>query len=145
MSWIIAAAIGMFSATAWGEEVLYCTEKDSTGFYWIKGATEGEWTGFKPSCNIVNIISETKRAITPTTGDVKGSSRGYSCHRPEAWRSTSYDEELRSLSRRIVCDTGRADPTWIFHDDTFVRALLSGPPAGGADPKIVVSYGTCAK
>ena len=60
------------------------------------------------------------------------------------WRRR-YDEELSSLSRRIVCDNGRADPTLIFHDDTFVRALLSGPPAGGADPKIVISYGTCAE
>ena len=135
----------MFSAAASAEEVLYCMEKDSTGFYWNKRATEGERTGFKLSRYIVNIISETKRTITPTAGDEKGSSRGYSCRRPDAWRSSSYDEKLRNLSRRIECSTDWAGPTWIFHDDTFVRAFLSGPPAGGADPKIVISYGTCAK
>ena len=107
MRWIIAATIVMFSAAASAEEVLYCMEKDSTGFYWNKRAIEGERTGFKLSRYIVNIVSETKRTITPTTGDEKGSSRGYSCRRPDAWRSSSYDEKLRNLSRRIECSTDR--------------------------------------
>ncbi len=64
MRWIIAAAIVMFSATAWGEEVQYCTESDSTGFYWNKGAVEGERTGFKLSRYIVNIISEMTGGLT---------------------------------------------------------------------------------
>ena len=59
MRWINAAAIVMLSAAAWGEEVQYCTETDSTGFYRNRGAVEGERTGFKLSRNIVNIISET--------------------------------------------------------------------------------------
>ncbi len=49
MRWINAAAIVMLSAAAWAEEVRYCTETDSTGFYWNRGAVEGERTGFKLS------------------------------------------------------------------------------------------------
>ena len=59
MGWIIAAVIVMLSPAAWAEEVQYCTETDSTGFYWNRGAVEGERTGFKLSRYIVSIISVT--------------------------------------------------------------------------------------
>ncbi len=78
--------------------MLYCTEKDSTGFYLIKGATEGERTGFKLSRYILKFISETERTITPTIGDVKGSSRGYSCRRPKHHRPLAPFAGVRAIN-----------------------------------------------
>ncbi len=138
MRWVIAAVIVMLAAPAWAEEVLYCTETKKTGFLWDKGSIEGKRTNFKPDRYIVKIISETERVITPSTGDITGDSLKYTCRRP--WLT------LR-LRKQIVCDDedGLGYQPWIFYDNTFMRALLTGLPTGGGDPNATISYGTCVK
>ncbi len=135
MRCIIAAVIVMLAAPAWAEEVLYCTE---TGFMGEGGARKEKRATF-----IVKVISETKRTITNTTGNTKGSALRYKCRRPFATLSSSDNEVDRAVSRRIVCGSGSGKAPWVFHDGTFARANLGGPPAG--DPNIGIAYGTCVK
>ena len=127
----------MLAAPAWAEEVLYCAETDSNGFYWEEGSSEGKRTGFKPKRYIVNIISESRRNISPMIGDTKGSTSRYTCRR--------YDPDI---PRQVVCNSILGLTPWIFHDNTFVRAFLPGPPTappGKADNNVIISYGTCVK
>ena len=83
----------MLAAPAWAEEVLYCAETDSNGFYWEEGSSEGKRTGFKPKRYIVNIISESRRNISPMTGDTKGSTSSYTCRRNDP-----------DIPRQVVCN-----------------------------------------
>jgi len=119
-----------------GEEVLYCTETDSTGFKWDKGSSEGKRQSFVPFRFTVKIISETTRVITPTTGATAGNTRRYTCHQP--WSTPK-------MRKQIVCDDGFGNVPWIFYDNTFMAAYLSGPPIGADDPNAWIAYGTCAK
>ncbi len=65
--------------------------------------------------------------------------------RPFAGMTSSKDEKLRRVSRRLVCNDDAGGPPWLIHDNTFVYAFLEGPPAGGRDANIWLPRGTCVK
>ena len=133
---LAAVLIAMLIAVpAWAEEVLYCTETDFM--------SEGVARKGKRATFIVKVISETERTITNSTGDTKGRALRYKCRRPFATLSSSDNEVDRAMSRRIVCGSGSGKAPWVFHDGTFARTSLAGPPAG--DPNIGIPYGTCVK
>jgi len=132
---LAVVVLAVSGAPAQAEEVLYCTETGANGFSWDKKSPDGRRTHFNLDRYTVKIISETRRTITAMTGDTKGQARHYSCKRPYT--------TIKKV--RIVCDDGYGDVPWIFHDNTFMRALLSGPPTGGGDPNAFISYGTCVK
>ncbi len=136
----------MIAGPAWGEEVLICTDTAAQGYMWTPLKTAR--IDFSPGHYVVKIISENNRkigGIGALTGDGRAVINSYSCHRPHAKFSSSTNKDKRRLSRRIVCDLDGVE-RWVFHDDTYARSDLRGPPAG-SDPygQISLSYGTCVK
>ena len=146
MSRLAAVLIAvMIAGPAWGEEVLFCTETDSTGFVWDKGSSEGRPTAFREKRYIVKIISESKREITPTVGDTKGMTSHFTCRRPYFEAMSGSTGSYGRLARQIVCSDSSGNDPWIFHDNGFMYASLSGPPIAGLDPTAFIAYGTCVK
>src|SRR5262245_60014154 len=46
---------------------------------------------------------------------------------------------------RIICAESTSFEPWAFYRNTYTRAFLAGPPAGGTDPNTWIAYGTCTK
>ena len=146
---ILAAMIVMLATPAWGEEVLFCADRDAIGFGWSNGLSKGQPTNFEKETFVVRVISPSVREITPTVGARKGWKRLYACKQPLAHWATSTNEAMRRLSRQIACDIDSVEQ-WTFHDDTFVRVGIGGYPAGDPidtpdDSYTFVAYGSCVK
>jgi hypothetical protein len=116
------------------DEVLYCTDTDATGFKWDKNGAAAHLM-FVEERFTVKIISEDQRLITPSIGDTAGRGEGYQCSRPLP----------HALSDRIECHDPTGGEVWVFFKNTYTRAFLAGPPAGGSDQNIWMAYGTCTK
>jgi len=131
---LLGAMVLCTTSLAMAEEVLYCVETDAAGFKWDNQG-HATHTTFLPARYIIKITSQTERIITPMTGDVAGISDQYEC------KSVVSDKD------QITCrDVIGGLAPWIFyHNTTFARGFLFGPPAGGTDPNIMISYGTCTK
>jgi hypothetical protein len=113
------------------EEVLYCVDTAVAGFKWDKSG-QASVAEFKPGRFTIKIVSVTERIVTPMEGDIAGRSRPIACSGPSPFGETACDDE----------DYGRP---WLFYRNTYTRAFLSGPPAGGDDPNIWIAYGICTK
>lgn len=110
---------------------LYCTDTDANGFKWDKsGAVRSKL--FVEERFTVKIISDRLLLITRRTGELAGKSSGFSCTHP-----------FELMPDRIACNDTVGGEMWVFFRTTYVHTFLAGPPAGGADPNIFVSYGTC--
>jgi hypothetical protein len=130
---ISASALYLTASPVLAEEVLYCVDTKSAGLVW-NNKGEASVSAFDPDRWTIKVVSETERVIT-RIGDTAGRSDTYTCKRPY----------LAPLKNTIVCDDDYGDTPWIFHRNTYIRAFLSGPPAGGGDPNSLVAYGTCTK
>jgi hypothetical protein len=139
------------------EEVLHCVDTQVVGFVWDKPpgtrTTRGTWRRQarpgparrreraeavregEPERYTIKIVSGAERIITRTVGDTAGSSHVYKCKQSSPLTSP---EDL-------ACDEGTGMAPWVFHRNTYTRAFLYGPPAGGGDPNIYIAYGTCTK
>ncbi len=141
---LLVAVLLALTRPAVGEErVLHCSETGSTGFFWPPGQTEGETTNFKPDRYIVNVLSETVREVTPTTGDTAGERGTFNCRE----MAFVVSEDKPGVAIGIVCHSHRYGGllSMFFHKNGFVRTFLAGPPAGGLDRNIIISYGVCTE
>jgi hypothetical protein len=116
-----------------GEEVLYCTDTAAIGFVWKQGAEKP--TQFEPKRYTIKLVADNERVVIPMTGDTAGSPRRYKCH-------ATYQGSRRGS---IAFDDGYGDVPWVFHQGSYTRAFLAGPPVGSSDQNIIIAYGTCAK
>jgi AAA domain len=122
------------ASSALADDVLYCSDTGSIGFYWTQG--EG---GQQPRQQVFNslhftikVFADGHRTITATNGDTAGMAAPYFCH-PEGSTTACELDGSNSLP-------------WIFYKTSYTRASLGGgPPTGGKDRNIYVAYGTCAK
>jgi hypothetical protein len=115
------------------DEVLYCTDTAATGFKWDKsGVASAKPTLFNELRFIIKVVSDRERIIAPMIGDTAGISSSYAC-------VTSFE------TTECEWNGGAGAEPWIFHGNTYTHAFLAGPPAGGGDPNIYLSYGTCTK
>ena len=131
---LLVVVLVTLSQTALAEErVLYCTETDNTGFVWQEGQTEGEPTLFKKNRFIVTVLSEEKRTVTRDDG--LGFTKVLTCRKP----FPPIDPDL------LTCDDVFSVAPWLFNGNKFVRVFLHGPPVGGLDRVITISYGTCTE
>jgi hypothetical protein len=115
-----------------GDVVLYCVETDARGFVW-KGPNVSP-IRFSPSRYTVKIDPDGRnRTITDMT--------------TSGGRALQYDCNIDKLTLTTVCDAsfGGGSPWMFYSDKSFTHAFLAGPPAGGTDPNIYISYGTCTK
>jgi hypothetical protein len=126
---LVAVLVAMAGSALAEERVLYCAETSNAGFIWKKGRTEGRVTAFHESRIIVTVQTETERIVT----NVVGFAEMLTCRKPHP----TVRPEL------LACDDGTGTTPWLFERNNFVHAFLIGPPVGGTDPKIWVSYGTC--
>jgi hypothetical protein len=115
------------------QQVLYCVDTAATGFRWDKDGKVRQAT-FENDRFTVQVLSDNERIITPMTGEIAGKSKRYTCTRPYS-----------GVQERLVCDDGYDDEPWVFFRNTYTHAFTSGPPAGGTDVNIFVTYGTCTK
>jgi hypothetical protein len=130
---LLVAVLLALTRPAVGEErVLHCSETDSTGFIWREGQTEGQRTKFEPARYIVNVLSETVREVTPTTGDTAGTRSTFNC-----------SEGL--IPEQLVCHRYGGLISMAFYKNSFVQTFLAGPPAGGSDRNIIISHGICTE
>jgi hypothetical protein len=131
---ILGAMVVCTASLAMAEEVLYCVETDAAGFKWDNQghATQRSFTLDRFT---VKITSETERIITPMAGDIAGKADQYEC------------KPVLSDKDQIICQEviGGLIPLIFYHNTTFAKAFLAGPPAGGTDQNLVISYGTCTK
>jgi hypothetical protein len=116
------------------EEVLYCVDTQAVGFTWDKRG-QASVSKFVPERFTIKIVTETERVITRMTGDTPGWSIVFTCKRPYPTQTPE----------QIACDERRSQMPWVFHRNTYLRAILMGPPGGGSDPNSQVAYGTCTK
>ena len=128
--WLVLCLMVMV-APALAQQVLYCVDTQAVGFVWDKTGQVRQ-VPFKEDRFTVNVLSDTHRSITRTTGDSAGWKKLYAC-------KASWPEG------RIVCDDGEGDVPWVFYRNTYTRAFLAGPPAGGIDQNIWMAYGTCTR
>lgn len=126
-------------------ELLQCRDIAGNGFVWDGDSPHGRRINTRPKRYMVTVESETERAIATTTGDTTSDSKRYTCRRPYSDYEDSPDAALKRLSRQIVCVEPSGNETWIFHDDTFVRGFLHGPPAGAPTGNIFLTFGTCSE
>jgi hypothetical protein len=122
------------ASSALAEEVLYCVDTQAVGFKWDKAGTVRAGS-FIVERYTVKLLSDTQRIITRMVGDAAETGIRYACHKTYP----NVEEE------RITCDDGSGTVPWQFNRNTYTRAFLAGPPAGGTDPNIMVVYGTCTK
>jgi hypothetical protein len=130
-----AIALSFTASLALADEVLYCVENDAAGFKWDNQGHAAP-TSFNPARFTIKITSETERVIARMTGDTAGKAVQYEC------QPVFFDDK-----DEIICrdPPGGLAPWSFYHNTTFVRAFLAGPPTGGTDKNIVISYGTCTK
>jgi len=127
---VITVAVVLAGSPAMAEEDLYCVDTQAVGFKWDNGRQVWQ-SAFREDRFTVKVVSDTQRIITKMVGDTAGFSRWYTCS--STW------------SRGIACNDGAGDMPWVFYRDTYTRAFLAGPPAGGTDQNIWIAYGTCTK
>jgi hypothetical protein len=117
------------------EEVLYCTDTSLTGFVWKNGAIST--TNFNPEHFTIKVLSDTKRVVGEKVGSYL-----LTC---EATDPTT----MLTGEGAIACKDFLGSQPWMFYrkgaSNTYTRAFLNGPPAGGGDPNINVAYGVCTK
>ena len=131
---LLAAALVALAGSALAEErVLYCTETGSAGFVWLEGQTEGQRAEFGLARYVVKVLSETKRTVRLNTVDIAENTKTLTCRKP-------FDFSVPDL---LTCNDSDGLSPWLFRGNTFVLADLLGPPVGGRDRDILVSYGTC--
>lgn len=116
------------------DEVLYCSDTDATGFAWDKEGNATPPRSFTPDRIKVTVKSDDTRLITPRTGESASESLMlFSCRRSLV------------ITDRITCVETFGGEMWVFFKNTYTRAFLAGPPAGGRNPHIWMAYGTCTK
>jgi hypothetical protein len=126
------------ASLAMADEVLYCVETNVAGFIWDNQG-DATQTAFNPKRYTIKIASETERTIAPTTGGTAGKADQYEC-------KPVFSDKDQITCRDVV---GGLEPWTFYHNTTFARAFLAGPPAGPfggrTDKNIYISYGTCTK
>ena len=125
---LAVALVALAGPTRAEERVLHCADTDATGFIWRAGQTGVERSRFPPDNYIVNVLSEERRMITRTTGDVVGMT-GFTC---------------RKVFKHLACNDSIGATSWLFQGNNFVRAYIFGPQFAG-DQNIWISYGTCTE
>ena len=104
-------------------------DTEAVGLVWDKtGRTRR--AGFTKERHTVKVLSDTARIVTQMSGDTAGVPQQYTC------------KPTLPLGR-IACDDGSGVEPWVFYRNTYTRAFLAGPPAGGTDENIWIAYGTC--
>jgi hypothetical protein len=130
------AVLFLHPAPASAEQILYCTDTAGTGFTWFGNNQQGRQGKFVEERYTVKVLSESERMITRMVGDTAGVVERTTCHQP-------YPREKPEV---VVCANESGTTPWVFHGiTTYTRAFLFGPPAGGGDPNIWISYGVCTK
>ena len=136
MRWIIIFVIGVLSLPAWGEEVLYCTDKGAVGFVWADVNGKPRPATYAKTQWVVKVISSKRRDIS--VGD---NTYTYACLPPE--------------DGRISCHQ-RSFMTWIFMGDQYLRTSMIGAniltateirelSAARQKATVVIAHGACAK
>ena len=78
-----AALLAAVSTMALAENVYYCTDAKSVGITWDKKNPQGgRDTTFNNNRYVMKIISKTKREVTHSTGDTKGTTHFLTCRVP---------------------------------------------------------------
>src|SRR6478672_10313852 len=111
-------------APALAEQVLYCVDTDAVGFFWNTDTSQARRMPFKVDRYTVKVLSETARIMTRMVGDTAGRQEVYTCK--------------LFAPGRIACDRGDGIEPWLFSGNTYTRAYLAGPPAGGTDKNISI-------
>jgi len=125
-------ALCFMATSVLADEVLYCTDTAASGFQWGKNRAASPRQGsFNEERFTIKVVTETERIITRMVDDTAESSSKYEC--------SLYPDG------QIVCSDVTGERPWVFYKNTYTRTFLAGPPAGGADPNIMVAYGTCTK
>ena len=124
---LVAALVALAGPALAEEHVLHCADTDATGFKWQVGQTEPSRGRFLPHRYIVKVLSEERRTVTQTTGDVAGMAHGLTC---------------RKVFNYFACNDASNSTSWLFQGNNFVRAYMLGPQFAG-DSNIWISYGTC--
>jgi len=126
--------------TAWSvlaDEVLYCSDTAVTGFLWKENTASPQ--DFTPERFTIKVVSAEKRVVNQES------------HSSYVLMCTGSDPfALVTGEGMISCRDFLGSEPWMFishkgGSDTYTRAFLNGPPAGGGDPNITIAYGTCAK
>ena len=118
-----------WASPAMAQQVLYCVDTEAVGFKWDKDG-KARQRPFAEDRFTVKIVSDKERVIIRMTGDTAGTSEHYTC---KPTRPTG----------RMACDEGTGVSPWVSYRNSYTRAYLAGPPAGGADQNIWMAYGTC--
>lgn len=118
-------ALCIMATSVLADEVLYCTDTDATGFGWDKNGNATPPRRFKLERFTISVKSDDQRVLA--TGELLFCKRSL------------VNED------RIICDIVNGGWVWVFFKNTYSRAFLAGPPAGGGDPNIWIAYGTCTK
>ena len=130
-NWLLVVALVAMPVAALAEEVYYCTDAKAAGIKWDKQNPDGRVGTFEEDRYVMKIVSKTRRRMTRTTGDTKGSTHHLTCH------------EVLGQPPLLSC-TGEILKTWAFQGNRYTRSYLFGPNLGG-DPNIWLAYGTCVK
>ena len=124
---------------ALAEEVYYCTDAKAAGIGWDKKNPHGDGRvmTFEGSRYVMKVISKTRRAMTRTTGDTKGSTDYLTCRVP--WQAV--------VPTLLTCTDKSGLEAWAFNGSHYTHAFLNGSALkhGHTDLNIWVSHGTCVK
>ena len=127
---LMVAVLCCTASPVLAEQMLYCTDTDATGFSWPQKG-KPRTAKFNPERHTIKVVSDTERIITRMVGDTAGSTDRYTCQ--------------LYLDRAISCNDGSGNRPWVFYRNTYSRAFLGGPPAGGGDQNTSIAYGICTK
>ena len=128
---LLILALWLAASPALAQQVLHCVDTQVIGFKWDDPNGKASSRAFQEERATIKIVSDTYRIITRMQGDIAGSQFDYQCS------SRAYPKG------RIVCHDMTGAELWIFYRNSYTRAFLGGPPAGGSEPNIVMAYGVC--
>ena len=80
-----------------------------------------------PNRYLVKVLSEERRTIKQTTGDMAG---------------VAFELTCRKVFNHFACNDAAGSVSWLFEGNNFVRAYMLGTIVAG-DDNIWISYGTC--
>ncbi len=137
---LLAAVLVTMPGAALAQEVYHCTDSKTAGIVWDERNPQGDGRvkSFDEDRFVLKVISETRRDITPTTGEPENRTvQHLTCRKP--WPDT--------IPAFLTCTDKTGLEVWAFNDNRYTHAYLYGTALGTefADPNIWVSHGTCTK
>ncbi len=142
---LIALAIACVASPVLAEDVLYCTDTAVVGFKWDKDG-QASMTRFVDHRFTIKIIPAKPKNGQPFEDGIHF--RLFTEKRIVSGGELTSTMEMEcqpSLGATVVCEEDGSLPWAFSKKNTYTRAFLGGPPAGGGDPDILIAYGTCTK